>query len=397
METIYKGYTFRLYPTPEQTTVINKTIGCCRYVFNQALGAYNRQNRYWFIVQEMIQNGQLSENQWKSSFFSANSSQKELTDLKKQLTWLGEVDSTALQGTLQDLGNAFKSYYKKEKGKPKYKSKKNEIQSYTSKCNYSRKSLPTIRIENECFIRLPKIGLVKFAKSKDVKGKIMSATVRRTPSGKYVVSVLTEQERPSVQPSFFEVGIDVGLKDFATFSDGTKIQNPKWLRKVEERLVKAQRVLSRRKIGSANWYKQKQKVARIHEKIVNQRDDFLHKLSTSLVNENQVICIENLRVKNMLKNGHLAKAISEVSWSEFRRMLEYKCDWQGKQLVVAGANYASSQLCSSCGGKNKQVKDLTIRKWTCSCGAQHDRDENAAKNILQEGKRLLTVGQTGIA
>jgi len=130
---------------------------------------------------------------------------------------------------------------------------------------------------------------------------------------------------------------------------------------------------------------------------VNQHDDFLHKLSTSLVNENQVICIENLRVKNMLKNSHLAKAISEVSWSEFRRMLEYKCDWQGKQLVVAGANYASSQLCSSCGEKNKQVKDLTIRKWTCSCGAQHDKDENAAKNILQEGKRLLTVGQTGIA
>lgn len=397
METVYKGYKFRLYPTVEQATLMNKTIGCCRFMFNQALGVYNRQNRYWFVVQEMIQNGQLSENLWKSSFFNAVASQKKMTALKKELKWLGEVDSTALQGALQDLGKAFSSFYKKEKGRPKYKSKKNELQSYTTKCNYSKKSPPTIRIENERFIRLPKIGLVKFAKSKEVKGKIISATVRRTPSGNYFVTVLTEQERPDTQSSFFEVGIDVGLKDFATLSNGTKIENPKWLRKAEEKLAKVQRILSRRKIGSSNWHKQKKQVARIHEKMVNQRNDFLHKLSTSLVNENQVICIENLRVKNMLKTGHLAKAISEVSWSEFRRMLEYKCDWQGKQLVVVGAHYASSQLCSSCGKKNKQVKDLAIRKWMCSCGDKHDRDENAAKNILQEGKRLLTVGQTGLA
>jgi putative transposase len=396
MKTIHKGYKFRLYPTPAQAALINKTIGCCRFVFNQALREYNRQNRYWFLVEQMVQSGQLSENHWKSSFFNAIESQKELTALKKELHWLSEVDSTALQGTLQDLGKAFKSFYEKEKGKPTYKSKKNDVQSYTSKCNYA-KSGPTIRIENESSIRLPKLGLAKFTKSKQVKGKILSATIRKAPSGKYFVSILTEQAVNPEQPAFFEIGIDVGLKEFATLSDGTKIENPKWFRKSEEKLAKAQRILSRRTDGSSNWYKQKKKVARIHEKIVNQRNDFLHKVSTSLVNENQVICIENLRVKNMLKNGTLAKAISEVSWFEFRRMLEYKCKWLGKELVVVGANFASSQLCSSCGEKNKKVKELSVRKWTCSCGSIHDRDENAAKNILQEGKRLLTVGQTGLA
>ena len=295
-----------LYPIPGQATLINKTIGSCRYVFNWALGRQNKKDVYWYITEEMVQNGQLSENDWKSDFFSWSKEQKEMTALKKELPWLKEVDSTALQNSIQSLGGAFSSYYGKEKGKPKFKNKRNEVQSYTSKCNYN-KSGPTIRIKNDTFIQLPKLGLVKFAKSKEIKGRILSATVRRTPSGKYFVSVLTEQEVQPTQPSLFEVGIDVGISDFATLSDGTKIKNPKWFRKMEEKLVKAQQILSRRRYGSSNWYKQKKKVARIHEKIANQRNDFLHKVSTSIVNENQVICIENLRVKNMLKNGKLAE------------------------------------------------------------------------------------------
>ncbi len=181
-----------------------------------------------------------------------------MTSLKKEIKWLSEVDSTALQHSIQDLGKAFKSYYGNAKGKPKYKSRKNDIQSYTSKCNYT-KSGATIRIEKECFVRLPKIGLVQFGKSKEIKGKILSATVRRVPSGKYFVSVLTEQEVQNTQTSMFEVGIDVGLKEFATLSNGTKIENPKWFRKAEEKLAKAQQILSRRQYGQFKLVQTKEK------------------------------------------------------------------------------------------------------------------------------------------
>jgi len=395
-DTYHKGFKFRLYPTNEQAIQFNKTIGCCRYSFNLALKKQKEKDLLWWITEEMFQNGQLLSNEWKGPRFSANTSMKDHTQFKKTTPWLKEVDSTAIQNAIQHLGEAYDAYYKKEKGRPKFKSKKNDIQSYTSKCNYN-KGVGTIRIVDENYIILPKVGKVLFAKSKEIDGKIMNATVRRTPSGKYFVSVLCEVKKEPTQLSMFETGIDVGLKNFATLSDGTVIPNPKHFYRLEETLKKEQRILSRRIVGSQNWYKQKKKVAKVHEKIANAREDFLQKLSTTLVHENQVISIEDIRVKNLLKNENLAKAISDASWYEFRKMLTYKCKWYGKTLVVVGSNYASSQLCHTCNYKNKEVKDTAIREWECpKCHTIHDRDHNAAQNILAEGLRILSeMDETG--
>ena len=365
---INRAYKFRIYPNQEQQELIDKTIGCSRFIYNEFLA-------------------KAKEDEYKS--YTKYSGQ--LSQLKKEYTWLKEVDSIALQQSLKDLDRAFQNFFSGEYNYPKFKSKKSARLSYRTQKFIRPSGSTNIEIKDE-YIKLPKLSWVKYANSKEVKGKINNVTISKSRIGKYYISVNVSQVLVTiVKDNQGELGLDLGIKDFLTTSDGEHIENPRHLSKYEDKLAKLQKKLARKEEGSNNWHRLKKRIAKVHEKIKDIRKDFLHKMSTGLTKENQLIVIEDLNVKGMLKNSKLAKHISDCAWNKFTTMLEYKCRWYDCTFHKVDRFFASSQTCSECGIKNPKVKDLSVRSWTCSCGATHDRDVNAGKNLLQQGKLELGI------
>lgn len=373
-----KSYKYRIYPNKQQEELIQKTFGCVRFVYNQCL-AY-KINKY---KNENISLSRIDCNNYKNCV------------LKKEYEWLKEVDKCALDNAVVNMYNAYQKFFKEHRGFPKFKSKHNNRKSYTTNCNYNMGGrYPTIEVDfNKNKVKLPKVKWIKIKLHKEFDGKIKSATISQVPSGKYFVSILVETEHNPLESTGCIVGIDLGVKDLLITSNGEKFDNIRTTKKYEKKLIKEQRKLTHKQKGSKNWNKQRIKVARIHEKIHNTRIDNLHKISHKLISENQVIVSEDLAVSNMVKNHKMAKSISDCGWYELIMQLQYKAKWNKRTYIKVDRFFASSQLCHICGYKNIETKDTEVREWTCpECGTYHDRDINAAINILNEGLRILQCG-----
>ena len=361
---------FRLEPTQEQKKWLRQSFGNRRFIYNHMLAeksALYADGRQKVTCIEQI---------------------RELPALKKEYEWLAVSETSTLQNAVRDLYSAYDRFFKGQAGYPKFR-KRRDRQTIRMNNNHHRKD---IRCEGNR-IHLPKIGWVKCRFSKEIHGEITSATISMDPDGRFCISLALETADPAPAAKTGEsVGIDPGVKDLAITSDGKKYANPKYLRKAQKKLKKAQRKLSRKAKGSKNREKQRLRVAKIHQKIKNQRLDGIHKMTREIVDEYDMIGIEDLNAKGMMKNHHLAKSVADASFHEIRRQLEYKAAWAGKTVQCVDRFFPSSQMCSVCGHIAPYVKNLSVRRWQCCvCGADHDRDINAAKNIRDEALRLLAV------
>lgn len=381
MTIVQKGIRVRLYPTEEQEVLINKTIGCCRFVHNQTLADCKQSYKQ------------------TQHFPSGKERSANLVSLKEEYEFLKEVSASALQQSVRDLDSALNNFFKNRShfGFPKFKSKHNLKQSYRTPYNGGKADV----LDNK-HIKLPKLGKVK-TKRFDMPEvyKIFNITVERTATGKYYASICIETEVQSLPKTGKQIGFDLGLKDLLIGSDGTRYERPKFAYAFKDKLAQEQRKLSkmRTKLERAklnldeckNYQKQKHKVAKLHEHIANCAKDFNHKLSRKLVEECDLLAFENLNVEGMKKNHSLAYSVSDVRWSQLLSFIRYKCLWYGKKFVQVDRFYASSKICSCCGTYHKDiVSSLSVREWTCpDCGTHHDRDVNAAINILNQA---LSVG-----
>lgn len=364
-----KAYKYRIYPNKQQEEQIQRTFGCCRFVYNQIL---NYRHKLYETRKESM--NKIACNNYVNQV------------LKKEYKWLREVDKFALTNAVYNMDSAYQKFFKEHAGYPKFKSKRDNKKSYST--NLTGTNIEVSFKNNK--IKLPKLKWVKAKVHREFVGKIKSATVSQNPSGKYFVSILVETEHIPMESTGAMIGIDLGVKDLLITSDGEKFDNIHTTKKYEDKLTKEQRKLSHKVKWSKNWNKQRLKVAKIYEKIHNTRVDNLHKISHKLISENQVIVSENLAVSNMVKNHNLAKAISDCGWYKLTRQLSYKAEWNNRKYIKIGRFTKSSQPCHVCGYINSDTKNLAVRQWTCpKCGTVHDRDINAAINILNEGLKLL--------